>query len=326
MGQTLRRVAVAGIAVVTIVAVPSAALAVPSDLVRARRAVSYLATQQRPNGAIRAFSPAGSTADAVMAFVASGVGRDQMRRALGFLRRRVAAGKVTQIGLQAKVVLAVTASHRDPRTFGGTNLVKAIRSQLGGDGHFGTSAVFDDALALLAIEAAGRTPALRAATWLLSAECPDGGWAYDKPYDSTTDDTHCSDGVIDYFPSDTNTTGYVIQALVAMRSTDWTGAPFSFFDDVRAGAGWPYSAGLDADANSTGLVIQAYSAAGVPVPTGGMIALRKFQNVRCGAFAYSVGGPADVGATIGAVPGLMRKAFPLSGIVRRGLVPTAECS
>ncbi len=327
MGRTLRRVAVAGITVVTIVAVPTAALAAPTDLARARRAVSYLATQQRSNGAIYAFSPVGSTADAVMAFVASGGGRDQMIRALGFLRRRVAAGAVKKIGLQAKVVLAATAAQRDPRTFGGRNLVKAIRGRLGGDGHFGSSSVFDDALAVLALEATGLTPALRAASWLLTAECPDGGWAYDEPYDSSTDDADCWDGTVgDYFPADSNTTGYVVQALVGMQATDWSGtAPFDFFDAIRAGGGWPYSAGFDADANSTGLVIQAYAAAGIAVPSGGMIALRKFQNLRCGAFAFSVGGPADVGATIGAVPGLMRKAFPLSGSVRRGLVPTGAC-
>jgi hypothetical protein len=327
MGRTLRRMAVATVATVALVAVPLAAIAAPiADRTRAARAVSYLAKQQRPNGSIVAFSPVGSTADAVLAFVASGSGRDRMNRALGFLRRRVAGGHVTALGLQAKVVIAVSAARRDPRTFGGTNLVKAIRSQLGSDGHLGTSAVFDDALGVLAIEAAGLTPALRAASWLLAAECPDGGWAYDTPYDASTDDRHCDDGSgSDYFLSDTNTTSYVVQALIEMQAADWTGrTPFQFFSKVRAG-GWPYTGGFEADANSTGLVIQAYAAAALRVPNGGMIALRRFQDVGCGAFAFNVGGPPDVGATIGAVPGLLREALPFSGSVRRGLAHTTAC-
>lgn len=330
MGPTLRRVIVAAASAVVIVAVPVAAVAAPlTDQQRAARAVSYLAGQQKPSGAIVAFSAIGSTADAVLAFVAAGVGRDQMNAALGFLRRQVVAGNVTDIGLQAKVVLAATAAGRDPRTFGGTNLVKAIRDQLGSDGHFGTSAVFDDALSLLAIESAGQTPALRTSTWLLEAQCPDGGWAYDKPYDNSTDDADCFDGTgTDFFTADTNTTSYVVQALIAMQATDWPGTtPFQFFKSVRAGsaAGWPYSDGFDADANSTALVLQAYASAGLATPAGSLIALRKFQYASCGAFAFNVGGPADVGASIGAVPGLLRRAIPFTGTVRRGLVPVAGC-
>jgi hypothetical protein len=327
MGRTLRRVAIVTTTALTLVVVPLAASAAPiADRTRAARAVSYLAKQQRANGSIVAFSPVGSTADAVLAFVASGTGRDRMNRALGFLRRQVAGAHVTELGLQAKVVIAVSAARRDPRSFGGTNLVRTIRSQLGSDGHFGTSAVFDDALAVLAIESVGLAPALRAASWLLAAACPDGGWAYDRPYDASTDDRHCDDGSgTDYFLSDTNTTSYVVQALIEMHAADWAGrTPFQFFSKVRSG-GWPYSGGFEADANSTALVIQAYAAAGLPVPKGGMIALRKFQAVGCGAFAFNAGGPADVGATIGAVPGLLRRALPFSSPVRRGLAHTTPC-
>ena len=82
-----------------------------------------------------------------------------MRAALGYLRRQVAAGNVSGVGLQAKVVMAVSAAGRDPRTFGDTNLLQAIRSQIGDDGHIGDAAVFDQALGVLAIEPAGMKPA-----------------------------------------------------------------------------------------------------------------------------------------------------------------------
>ena len=331
MGRTPRRVAAALVTLV-VVAAPLAARAAPlTDRQRAARAVAYLASKQKPNGAIVAFSPVGSTADAIVAFVAARVGRTRMGKAIGYLRSQVEAGRVDTVGLQAKVVLAVSAAGLDPRAFGGTNLIKALRDTVSG-GHFGTSAVFDDAMALLALESVGVTPAATTANWLLAAQCPDGGWAYDEPYDGATDDASCYDGTpTDYFSSDSNTTSYVVQALTNMAKTDWVADPFGFFPTVRDHAkGWGYSAGFTTDANSSALVLQAYAAAGLPIPTGGMTALRRLQYPACGAFAYSYTGGAktepDVGATIGAVPGLVRATLPVSGSVRTGLPAVRACA
>lgn len=332
MGRTLRRVVASLLSAAVVAAAPAAAhAAVLTDRQRAERAVAYLASKQRDNGSIVAFSPIGSTADAVGAFVAAGVGRVKMRNAIAFLRDRVAADKVDTVGLQAKVVLAVTAAGLDPRTFGGTNLVAAIRGTLAG-GHFGTSAVFDDATALLALEAAGVTPTAATATWLAAAQCPDGGWAYDQPY-APGDDRHCNDGSgNDFFTSDTNTTSLVVQALTGLSSTAWVHSPFAFFTKLRddARGGWGYTAGFGTDANSTALVLQAYAAAARPTPSGGLIALRKLQYPRCGAFAFSyrggTKGDPDVGATIGAVQGLLREPFPVSGTVASGLPAVPACA
>jgi hypothetical protein len=312
----------------------SAQAAALTDAQRARRAVAYLAQQQRPNGAIVAFSNIGSTSDAVMAFVAAGEGRTQMNRAIAFLRGRVSSGAVNTIGLQAKVVMAVSAAGLDPRNFGGQNLLAGIRSTIGPDGHYGDAAVFDDALAVLAVESAGLTPSVRAANWLLSAQCPDGGWAYDAPYQSGIDDAHCFDGSgTDFFTSDSNTTSYVVQGLTEMASTDWIASPFAFFDTVRdpANGGWSYSAGfLATDANSTGLVLQAYSATGQTTPHGALAALRRLQYPACGAFAYSWNGAVksdpDVGATVGAVPGMLLTAFPVHGAVADTLPAIKACA
>ena len=317
-------------------ALPTAARgAALTDTQRAQRAVAYLAQKQRANGAIVAFSAIGSTADAVMAFVAAGEGHAQMERALTYLSGRVAAGKVDTLGLQAKVVMAVTAAGQNPRDFGGENLLGAIRSTLGPDGHYGDSAVFDDALALLAVGSSGVTPATRAANWLLAAQCPDGGWAYDKPYDPATDDAHCADGSgTDFFPSDSNTSSYVVQGLAAMGAASRINAdPFAFFATVRdpVNGGWSYSASFIAtDANSTGLVLQAYAAMGRVTPHGAIASLRRLQYPACGAFAYSwngaVKGDPDVGATIGAVPGLLLKPFPVHGSVAGGLPAIGPCT
>jgi hypothetical protein len=317
-----------------LMAVPTSARAASAaDTQRARRAAAYIAQKQRANGAIVAFSSIGSTADAVLAFVAAGEGRTHMNLALDYLSGRVQVGQVNTLGLQAKVVMAVTAADLDPRTFGGTNLLGAIRGSLGSDGHYGDTAVFDDALALLAVESAGLTPPRRAANWLLAAQCPDGGWAYDKPYDSGVDDAHCSDGSgTDFFTSDSNTTSYVVQGLAAMTSTDWLANPFAFFKTVRdpAKGGWSYSASfLATDANSTALVLQAYAATGQTTPHGAIASLRQLQYGTCGAFAYTWNGATkgdpDIGATIGAVPGILLAALPIHGPVASTLPAIKRC-
>jgi len=333
MGRTLRRVAATLLSSFTAVmlALPAAAHASPAT--DARLAAGYLASVQQSNGSIVAFSAIGSTADAVSSFVAAGVGTSAVTAALKYLRKKVAAGKVHGIGLQAKVVLAVSASGGDARSFGGVNLVRKIRSSLGPDGRFGAAAVFDDALATLALRSAGTAVPGRASDWLVTAQCPDGGWAYDQPYNSATDDADCWDGTQgDFFTADSNTTSYVVQALEAAAATGWSADPFAFFDTVRdpAHGGWSYSPGfLATDANSTALVLQAYDAAGMSIPSGGLRALRDLQHPDCGAFAYTwngseIGDP-NVGATIGAVPALVGKAFPVTGTVTREAPSVPPC-
>ncbi len=332
MGTTLRRVTML-VTALAVLLVPSTAFAV-TDADRTEAAIGYLDSQQRANGAIPAFSPIGSTSDAVVAIVAAGTGRRTLRKALGYLRRQVVKGNVTAVGLRAKVVIAVAAAGRDPRAFGGENLVRELRTTITDAGRFGTAAVFDQALATLALKSAGVQPGFAVTDWLLGAQCPDGGWAYDEPYASGTDDESCWDGSeTDYFASESNATSYAIQALEATGRNGYATDPFSYLDTVRDPdkGGWAYSAAwLATDANSTALVLQAYAAAGLPVPAGGRAALRRLQYPRCGAWAYSWSGDArsgaDVGATIGAIPGLLGAALPVTGPVTGNAGRTPPCA
>ncbi|MGH2636277.1 MAG: hypothetical protein ACRDHU_09070, partial [Actinomycetota bacterium] len=160
---------------------------------RVERATGFITSQQASNGAFPAFSAVGSTADAVVALVAVGDGKKPLRKALGFLERRVAGGAVVGVGLQAKVVLAAVAAGQDPRDFGGRDLVTGILSSEQPDGRLGDgTAVFDQALGVLALVAAGRTPSAASLGWLASAQCDDGGWQYDAPA-GPDDDAHCQD-------------------------------------------------------------------------------------------------------------------------------------
>jgi hypothetical protein len=301
---------------------------------RAQRAAGSIAAQQRPSGAIVAFSAIGSTADAVVSLVAAGVGRPTIDRAIDYLKRKVRHGKVEGVGLQGKVVLAAVAAGEDPRHFGGTNLVRAIRTTEQPDGRLGPgTAVFDQALGILALVAAGRAPSAASLTWLANAQCADGGWQYDEPA-GPGDDEHCVSGSEDWFASDTNTTAMAVMALEAAGGPAPAADPVAFFEALRDPdhGGWGYTWGFQTtDANSTALVIQAYVALGVDLPSGAMRALRSLQYLRCGAFAYSFDPDGsrtapNLGATIGAVPGLLRMPLPITGRVRGAAPELPACA
>lgn len=322
MGRTLRWVIVPFCLVAVTAAAPTASGALPAaDQARVDRALAFVAQQQARNGSLPAFSPIGSTADAVLSFVAAGTGKRPVREALDYLRRQTTKGNATTIGLQAKVVTAWATAGHDPRDVGGKDLVAAIEGSLGGDGHYGDAAVFDQALAIVALRAAGEPVPAAAIDWLVEAQCTDGGWQYDLPA-SVTDDEHCvstTDPANDFFVSETNATSVVLQAVASAGATPTYGHdPFAFLEEIRdpAYGGWGYSWSFPGtDANSTALVIQAYVASGRAVPDGAIAALRRLQ-YPCGAFAFTrdAGGKRtgpDVGATIGAALGLLRVAPPV---------------
>ena len=60
-----------------------------------------------------------------------------MNKAVGFLKAQTSAGSVTGTGLIAKVVMALDAAGKNPRHFGGHNLLKEIESTRGQDGRYG---------------------------------------------------------------------------------------------------------------------------------------------------------------------------------------------
>jgi hypothetical protein len=339
MRRSLSRSVAIAMALTIAAALPG--YAAVKDPQRARRAIAYLKSQQEPDGSIPAFSAVGSTADAVLAASAVGRGRQFRAAALSYLRAQVEAGAVTTPGLQAKVAMAAVAAGWNPRQFGGVNLISELRARIDPTGEIAGIGPFDHALVALALEAdRGKPPKGRPVrsllAWLLAAQCPGGGWAFDEPYDPATDDANCFNGQPDdFFTADTNTTAYVVMALLFAGRDGWGTDPFDFFraarDAVADGGhgGWGFTPEFSTtDANSTALVMQSYAAAGKRVPKGGAAALRALQH-GCGAFAFtwdpSAPGPPDVGATIGAVPGLLEVALPmLEGPRRIGGAPEGQ--
>ena len=331
MRTALKVVAVAA-ATALILFVPIPARAAVTNDERAGWAAGYISSFQRTNGSIPAFSTIGSTADAVVALVVAHRGPTNIKKALNYLARRVHDGSVDaapaydKVGLQAKIVLAVAAAGQNPRAFGGVDLVQAILDAEQPDGRYGSATgVFNHAYAMLALEAAGVPPSANARGWLLDAQCGDGGWQYSGP-PGPADDSHCVDTgapLSDWFASDTNTTSLAVQALEAGSGAQSKVDPFTFFDALRDDGfgGWGYTwAYSSTDANSTGLVVQAYAAAGHTLPVGALAALKRLQYKYCGAFAYNWGtsgaspvlGPPNIGATLAGLLGILKQPLPVA--------------
>ncbi len=336
MGRTLRRVASIVVVAAMSLTLPGHAASALTDRQRARRAIGFLAHMQLANGSMPGFSPIGSTADTILAVRAADVGADVEQAAFRYLRRQTAKGNVDTTGLKAKVVLALATKGRNAHDFGGHDLVGEITETRRLNGRYGNATILDQALAILAVYASTTTPDVPAATWLRNAECPDGGWQFDRPH-RPSEGRHCGDpsNPKDFFRSDTNTTAYAVMAL-SLPGAGWAGHPFSFFTHIRddSRGGWGYTWGFrDTDANSTALVVQAYAAASVSLPHGSLAALRRLQYRRCGAFAFSWTDsgsrtPPNAGATVGAVPGLLRIPLPIVQTPPHaiGLAPaTARC-
>lgn len=325
------------------------AQAAPSLTRRARVAVGYVAAQQQDDGSFPGFSPLGSTADAVIGFVAARRGATEIEGALDYLESNVA--EADTVGEKAKLILAAEAGGRDPRDFGGRDLVQELLDAEGPDGQYSAATpddpfdgeVTDQTLAILALAAApDADPSSNSLTWLARAQCADGGWQHTGPQ-AENENGHCftGDGDSDYFRSDTNTTSLAVQAIAAhpQASAPLERDPLAFFRKIRdpRKGGWGYTWNLRlTDANSTALAIQAFAARGARLPDGAMKALVGLQYRLCGrragAFAFTYeqregGGlkktAPDVGATIGAIPGLLKRPLPVAPFDVTEPAPTA---
>ncbi|MER5253824.1 MULTISPECIES: prenyltransferase/squalene oxidase repeat-containing protein [unclassified Streptomyces] len=132
----------------------------------------------------------------------------------------------------------------------------ALPSGLYGDADPKFDGVFRQSYALLAQDAAGVQPAAKAVDWLTGQQCASGGFAAyradaGEPCDSKT-------------MFDSNATASAVQALAALGGQKKTvDKSVGWLKSVQnKDGGWGYSPGMDSDANSTGIVIGALTAAG----------------------------------------------------------------
>ncbi|MFI2210670.1 prenyltransferase/squalene oxidase repeat-containing protein [Streptomyces sp. NPDC020141] len=168
------------------------------------------------------------------------------------VRRRGAAA------LAASAVLGVAvASAASPAAAAPTpSPSAALPAGLYGTGDPTYDGVWRQALALLAQDTVGVTPAEKAVEWLTGQQCDNGAFAAYRA------DTKAACAA--KLPLDSNATAAAVQALAALGGQDETvKKSVDWLTKVQnADGGWGYNPGGASDANSTSIVIGALAAAG----------------------------------------------------------------
>lgn len=172
------------------------------------RGLTYLAARQQPDGgfaepgkgsslSLTAWTICGitSTGETLARFRKSGAGP------VDYLHAQSAS--ITELVDCEKTCLALAKAGEDPRSFGGRDLVREIRSRLSEDGHIG-ALINEHCWGVIALKAAGEALPDPCRTWLLQRQNSDGGFGYAVNV-----------------PSDPDDTGAALQALSAL------GEPFS---------------------------------------------------------------------------------------------------
>ncbi len=320
----------------------SPALAVRSDraatVPASVDAANWLAAQVTPGGYIESSWTPGTpdistTEQAVLALAAAGVGSAQVTAMEDYLEANVAdavqSGGVDSPQRIGFLILGAVAAGRNPLNFGGQDLVARLAATLQPSGLYGSaSATYDgtfrQSIALLALSAANVSAPTEAVDWLRDQQCASGGWQ------SFRADTSVPCGPIDpasFSGPDTNSTALAVMALhdlVVTPNVD----PGPWFDATRtSGGGWTIFSTPDgvADANSTGLVLQALLALRDSQDAQGEAALQALQ-VPCSGAAADRGGIAyqpdpsdgalypDTLATTQAIWGMAGALFPLPAV------------
>jgi hypothetical protein len=283
-------------------------------------ASTWLREQQDTSGGFPGFSgepDPGATTDAVMALYAAQqsdpAAAAALDAALVYLERNEngATYAKTGPGQAAKLALAAVSGGRDPRDFAGIDLVAAMTAPLatpvpdGLGGIYGDD-LYDHALVLIALTAAGEAIPDAALEPVRAAQGEDGGWAFD--------------GSTAAGAADSNTTALVIQALVASGHGDdpmVDRAVGFLFTLLTPDGGFAYGPAdpLVADANSTALVLQALIAAGEDPASrewgNAPLALARFQTPSGGLRYMATDEEPNLLATVQAIPAMEGLSLPL---------------
>jgi hypothetical protein len=284
-------------------------------------ASTWLREQQDTSGGffgLSGESDPGTTTDAVMALYAAQqsdpAATASLDAALAYLEREETGAAYARIGpgQAAKLAVAAVAGGRDPRHFAGLDLVTAMTAPLatpvpGGMGGIYGDDLYDHALVLIALTAAGEAIPDAVLEPLRTAQGEEGGWAFD--------------GSIAPGAADSNTTALVIQALVAADYGDdlMVDRGLAFLSTLLASnGGFAYGPAdpLVADANSTALVLQALIAAGEDPTTpewgNAPMALARFQTPSGGLRYMAADEEPNLLATVQAIPAMEGLSLPVA--------------
>ena len=275
---------------IAIAASSASATTSPSEMLLARSATSYLASQFNTSGYIPGSSGSVDYSDtlaSVMDFAATNTYLPLAHQALNYIAANLNSYVVTAYGdgpgQLANVIIAVRSLGLDPTNFGGVNLINrllATQQTTGVDsGMFGSeteltnydAGAYDQGLALSALAYAGVTsgPQVQSAVaWLQGQQCSNGGFVFQSNANGA-----CSGLPANFAGPDTNTTSVAIEGLVAQGALTPSAKALAttyFTTGQDSDGGFGYYANVanalgnaNSDTDSTSLVVQALTAMGL---------------------------------------------------------------
>jgi hypothetical protein len=292
----------------------------------AERSLDYLGTQQLADGSLQ--GTASETEDYILGAAAFGRNPNTLiaasgKSAYGFLAADI-SDATTNANRAGLLVQALAAGHRNPRNFGGKNILRLLEGPGGtaggfydpATGSFGNSddAVFTQANAILGLVAA-HDPVYpvrpKAVAFLAALQATTGPAAGGWEYEGT---------------ADTNTTSIALMALAAVHDHKADAAALAFLHTQQdpASGGFAFTTlgpfGSSAsDPDSDALVIQGLVAAhqnpGSATWTNGsgnaLTDIVTFQDPATGGFAFIRATAPDPFTTSEVPPGLLERPFPI---------------
>jgi hypothetical protein len=266
------------------------------------------------------FDDPGLTADAIVAFAEAKVAGDAGRRATNWLAQPsvlesyIGNGTdTTWAGATAKTALVAQVEGRNPRNFGGVDLIARLTARLQRSGRFTDQSGFGDfsnaigqSLAIIALSRAGSVPP-SAATFLANARCADGG----SPV--TFDDKPCTSSI--------DATGFAVQALLAAGRTAAAADEVEFLLANQSSDG---GFGSPKNANSTGLAAQALRAAGKADAADKALAFLRHLQLHCGSQPQNRGAVRYTAGTFEPSTATRATAQATGALARVGLVQASS--
>ncbi len=254
MASLFRLLAVGTTALAASLLLVAPSAAAEPDTAAAGRAAGYLVGQVADGDHLTSeFGDESITADAVLALAAAGRSEDTatIDALLGYLEGRTAQ-YATSPESAAKLTLVALATGRDPRSFGGTDLVSAVSAGVQPDGSFGAfPGPYASGLGMIALAGSGEPVPATMTDWLVSRAAPEGGWGYDQGQPADADSTAMAILGLRALPEPSETAAAAVEAAVAWaqatRQPDGSWAGF-------------------APVNSTALLGSALQAAGLDQP------------------------------------------------------------
>ncbi|MGE9806973.1 hypothetical protein [Janibacter sp. G1551] len=205
----------------------------------------------------------GLTVDAALALTATGVAGDQSTAATAWVVANsadyVGAGTDVYAGSAGKLLTLLTARGVDASNVGGRDLVAAVQSTEGADGHYADVSPWGDysnaigqGFALIGLQRAGANPSTAAVDFLLQQQCADGGFRLELTGDACV--------------SDPDVTSIAVQALAVVGGHGDAISEAAAYLKGKQAADGSVNGGTSTDtpnSNSTGLAAAAFRIAGL---------------------------------------------------------------